>query len=65
MKICYFSDTDTLFIKFRDVEVSETKDHDENTLLDVDVDGNLCSITVEHASERTGMPQFSYEQVAV
>jgi uncharacterized protein YuzE len=65
MKIRYFIETDTLLIEFRDSEDSETKDLDENTLLDVDVDGNLCSITVEHASERTGMPQFSYEQVAV
>ena len=64
MKIRYFADTDTLFIEFRDAEVAETKDLDENTLLDVDANGNLCSITVEHASERTGIPQFSYEQVA-
>ena len=63
MKIRYFPDTDTLFIEFRDAAVAETKDLDENTLLDVDVNGNLCSITVEHASERTGIPQFSYEQV--
>jgi uncharacterized protein YuzE len=61
VKIRYFTDTDTLFIEFHDAEVAETKDLDENTLLDVDVDGNLCSITVEHASERTGIPQFSYE----
>ena len=59
MKIRYFADTDTLFIEFRDAEVAETKDLDENTLLDVDANGNLCSITVEHASERTGIPQFS------
>ena len=31
---------------------------------DLDAKGNLCSITVEHASTRTDAPQFSYEQVA-
>ena len=31
----------------------ETRDLDENTVLDVDADGNICSITVEHASTRT------------
>ncbi|MCL4801827.1 MAG: DUF2283 domain-containing protein [Burkholderiales bacterium] len=36
---------------------------DENTLLDLDAQGNICAITVEHASERTGIPEFSYEQV--
>ena len=64
MKIQYFTDTDTLYIEFRQAQVAETRDLDENTLLDVDRDGNICGITVEHASERTGIPRFSYEQVA-
>lgn len=64
MKIKYFTDTDTLLIEFRQAPVAETRDLDENTLLDLDSQGNLCSITVEHASSRTGIPEFSYEQVA-
>ena len=64
MKIRYFADTDTLHIEFRAAPVSETHDLDENTVLDVDTQGNICSITVEHASERAGIPEFSYEQIA-
>jgi uncharacterized protein YuzE len=64
MKVRYFADTDTLFIEFQDAPVVETRDLDENTLLDVDANGNICAITVEHASRRTGAPHFSYEQVA-
>jgi uncharacterized protein YuzE len=64
MKIKYFQDTDTLYIEFRAVEVAETKDLDENTLLDLDRDGNLCGITIEHARDRADIPHFSYEQVA-
>lgn len=64
MKVRYFPDTDTLLIEFRVAQVVETRDLDENTLLDVDAQGNVCAITVEHASERAGAPQFSYEQVA-
>jgi uncharacterized protein YuzE len=64
MKIRYFKDTDTLFIEFRDQPVAETRDLDENTLLDVDAEGNICAITVEHASKRAGIPEFSYEEVA-
>jgi uncharacterized protein YuzE len=65
MKIKYFSDTDTLYIEFRaDKIVAETRDLDENTLLDVDAAGNICGITVEHASERADIPRFSYEQMA-
>jgi uncharacterized protein YuzE len=64
MKIKYFPDTDTLYIEFRESEISETRDLDENTQLDVNAQGNICAITVEHASERAGIPQFSYEQIA-
>ena len=63
MKIQYFTDTDTLYIEFQARPVAETKDLDENTVLDVDADGNVCAITVEHASKRAGIPEFSYEQV--
>lgn len=64
MKVRYFAETDTLLIEFRDAPVSETRDLDENTILDVDAQGNICAITIEHASERAGAPDFSYEQVA-
>lgn len=64
MRIRYFPDTDTLHIEFRAVPVAETRDLDEDTILDIDADGRICAMTVEHASERAGIPQFSYEQVA-
>ena len=64
MNIRYFTETDTLHIEFRDVAVAETRDLDEDTLIDLDQDGNICAITVEHASRRAGIPRFSYEQVA-
>lgn len=64
MRIRYFKDTDTLLIEFKDVPVAETRDLDEDTTLDVDAHGNICSITVEHASQRAGIPEFSFEQVA-
>jgi uncharacterized protein YuzE len=64
MKVRYFADTDTLLLEFRDAPVTETRDLDENTILDVDANGNICSITIEHASKRAGAPGFSYEQVA-
>lgn len=64
MKIKYFQDTDTLYIEFRPVESAETKDLDENTLLDLDGNGNICAITIEHAQERADIPHFSFEQIA-
>ena len=64
MKIKYFQDTDTLYIEFREAEVAETRDLDEDTLLDLDKEGNICAITVEHARERADIPRFSFEQFA-
>ncbi len=64
MRIRYFKDTDTLLIEFKEEPVAETRDLDENTVLDMDAQGNVCTITVEHASLRAGIPAFSYEQVA-
>jgi uncharacterized protein YuzE len=64
MKVQYFQDTDTLHIELKNAEVAETRDLDENTLLDVDKDGHILDITIEHASERTDIPGFSYKQVA-
>jgi len=66
MKIRYFPDTDTLYIEFRSANVAETRDLDEDTLLDIDADGNICGITVEHAQQRIeDLPRVSFEQVAV
>lgn len=64
MKIKYFQETDTLYIEFRPVAVAETCDLDENTLLDLDSRGNICAITIEHASDRADIPHFSFEQIA-
>ena len=64
MKIQYFQDTDTLYIEFKVAEVLESKDLDENTILDVDIDGHICGMTIEHASERADIPHFSFEQIA-
>jgi len=64
MKIKYFQETDTLYIEFLPAAAAETRDLDENTLLDLDSEGNLCAITIEHASERADIPHFSFEQIA-
>ena len=64
MKVRYFTDTDTLLMQLRDVPVAETRDLDENTVLDLDSHGNICAITIEHASQRAGAPEFTYEQVS-
>ena len=64
MNIKYFQDTDTLYIEFRKDAITESRDLDEDTLLDLDAAGNIVAITVEHARQRADIPHFSFEQVA-
>lgn len=64
MKIKYFQDSDTLYIELKAAEISETKDLDEDTQLDIDKDGNICAITIEHARDKADIPHFSFEQIA-
>jgi uncharacterized protein YuzE len=64
MKVQYFADTDTLYIEFREREIAQSKDLDENTVLDLDTGGNVCAITFEHASERTDVLHLTVEGIA-
>ncbi|MGH9407029.1 MAG: DUF2283 domain-containing protein [Terriglobia bacterium] len=63
MTVQYFEDTDTLYIVFKETEVGESRDLDENTLAEFDAGGNLVSMTIEHARERADIPNFSFQQV--
>lgn len=64
MKISYFQDADTLYIEFRAGDITESKDLDENTILDVDENDNVCAITFEHASQRTDVSHLIVEGIA-
>jgi uncharacterized protein YuzE len=64
MKIRYFEDTDTLFIELKAGSVVETRDLDENTLLDLDAHGQVLAITLEHATEHAEISSFSFDRIA-
>jgi uncharacterized protein YuzE len=63
MKVRYFEDTDTLYIELREGAVAETRDLDENTLIEVDERGEMVAVTVEHANDRAELMDFVYERV--
>ncbi len=52
MKIRYIQDTDTLHIEFFPAQIGETRSLNENTLLDLDAQGQLCAIAIKRASDR-------------
>jgi uncharacterized protein YuzE len=39
-----------------------TRDLDENTQIDLDEGGNLCALTLEHASERVDLSRIDYQR---
>ena len=63
MKITYFEDTDTLLVYFNNNEIVETKDLNENTLIELDADGQIVSMTIEHAKDQTEISSFTFNQV--
>ena len=63
MRVQCLEDTDTLYVVFKDAEVRETKDLDEKTLIEFDGQGNLVSMTIEHARERVDLGSFSFQPV--
>lgn len=63
MKVKYFPDTDTAHLEFTVEEVYETKEISENIYVDLDKNGNLVSMTIEHAKANAGLWEFSYQEM--
>jgi uncharacterized protein YuzE len=64
MRVKYFSDTDSAHIEFTDNEVHETKEISENIYIDIDANGNIVNMTVEHAKDNAGLWEFSYQEMS-
>ena len=65
MKVRYFSDTDTALVEFVDKKIFETREINENIYVDLDEEGNLVSMTIEHAKANAGLREFSFQEVTV
>ncbi|MCY4374949.1 MAG: DUF2283 domain-containing protein [Spirochaetaceae bacterium] len=63
MNATYFEDTDTLYLELSDALIVDTRDLDENTLVEFDANGELVALTIENARERNILSALSYEQV--
>jgi len=65
MKVKYFPDTDTLLVNFSDRPIVETRDLNENVLVELDAKGRVVSMTLEHAKQQTDVGEFSYQLAGV
>lgn len=63
MRIKYFEDTDTTFVELSTKTPSETRELNENVYLDFDDEGNIVSITIEHAGRSANMEEFIYQRI--
>jgi len=63
MRIKYFEDTDTALMEFTDREVLQTKEISENIYVDLDAQGNLVSMTIEHAKENASLREVTFQQM--
>ena len=63
MRVKYFSDTDTAHIEFTESIVQETKEISENIYIDIDDNGNLVSMTIEHAKMNAMLSEFSLQEI--
>jgi uncharacterized protein YuzE len=63
MKIKYFQDTDTFTLNFVPPRLVRPKISMITQCWELDRNGDICAITIEHASERAEIPKFSYEQI--
>ena len=64
MQIKYFQDTDTLLINFNNKNIAITQDINENLLVELDEQGDIVSLTLEHAKKNADVFDFSYQQLA-
>jgi uncharacterized protein YuzE len=62
MKVTYFRETDTAVVELIDAPVEETRELNEDVFLDLDAEGNLVSLTIEHARAKANLPEVLFSQ---
>ncbi|MHC4323067.1 MAG: DUF2283 domain-containing protein [Planctomycetota bacterium] len=63
MKIKYFTETDTALLEYAGQQVAQTKEINENIYVDLDADGNLVNMNIEHASSQANIAEVAYQQM--
>lgn len=63
MNVKYFRDTDTALLEFSNAVIDETREISKNVYVDLDKDGNLVSMTIEHAATVANLPQVNLEEI--
>lgn len=63
MRVKYFADTDTALLEFSTNQPVETREVNENIYVDLDSDGRVVSMTIEHAGQSADMNEFLFQRI--
>ena len=60
---CDFADTDTALLEFSTNPPVETREVNEHIYVDLDSQGRVVSMTIEHAGQSANMEEFLYQRI--
>ena len=63
MRVKYFADTDTALLEFSTNSPVETREVNDNIDVELDSEGRVVSITIEHAGQFANMEEFLYQRI--
>ena len=63
MRVKYFAVTDTALPEFTSNPPVETREVNENIYLDLDSEGRVVSMTIEHAGQSANIEEFLYQRI--
>ena len=63
MKIRYFEDTDAALVEIGSAATPETRELSPDLYVDLDADGRVVSITIEHASRQGDPTDVTFERI--
>jgi uncharacterized protein YuzE len=55
MKLHYYEETDSLYIEFSDRPSADTREVADGVNVDLDADGNVVGIDIDHASKKLSL----------
>jgi len=65
MKINYHPETDSLYIDFGALPATESEEVREGVVIDLDENGNITGVDIQHASQKLDLTSFEMTAIPV
>jgi len=63
MKFKYYPETDSLYIDLSAKPSTDSKEVADGVVIDLDSDGNIVGIDIDHASKRVDLEDLSFSKI--